>query len=195
MRQRRGSSRCFFLSFLLVDSRIKQARLETISCRQLSSHSPFLKAVNTRSDLKAGNAQQQRVDSLGSTALWRSPFSLPHAILEARWDPPMELWITLHGRDTESEAWRTRIVSAKAKGVLQQRADLKDWSRLKLIEILFVAFGVFYVSLLFSPSLPPSLAHCPQSEQRLSLNKQIRLHLWRQASQICMAIISSSGVL
>lgn len=69
MRQRRGSSRCFFLSFLLVDSRIKQARLETISCRQLSSHSPFLKAVNTRSDLKAGNAQQQRVDSLGSTAL------------------------------------------------------------------------------------------------------------------------------
>lgn len=84
MRQRRGPSRCWFLSFLLVASHIKQAQLETVSCRRLCSHSPFLKAVNTQSDLKAGSAQQQRVDSLGTTAVRRSWFSLPHAVLEAR---------------------------------------------------------------------------------------------------------------
>lgn len=43
---------------------------------------------------------------------------------------------------------------SQGEGILQQRADLKDWSRLKLIEIPFVAFGVFYVSPLFSASLP-----------------------------------------
>lgn len=110
-----GFSRFLFFPFLLVESRIKQARLETVSCRRLSSHSPLLKAVNTRGDRKAGNARQQRAESSGSTALRRSLFSLPHTVLEARWGPPVELWITLHGRDTESEPWRTRMVSAKAK--------------------------------------------------------------------------------
>lgn len=77
---------------------------------------------------------------------------------------------------------------SQGEGVLQQRADLKDSSRLKLIEIPFVAFGVFYVSFL-------SLLKRPQSKPSLSLNKQIRLHLRRQTSKICMAIIASCGIL
>lgn len=61
-------------------------------------------------------------------------------------------------------------MSAKAKGILQQRADLKDSSRLKLIEIPFVAFGVFYViSLSLSLSLVPFLFSL--CEQGLTTNK------------------------
>lgn len=90
-------------------------------------------------------------------------FSLPHTVLEAAGEtvdgamdyPACMGWPMW----TESEAWRTQIVSAKAKGILQQRADLKDWSRLKLIEIPFVVFGVFYVgSLSLSLSLSSSLS-------------------------------------
>lgn len=84
-------------------------------------------------------------------------------------------------------------------GTLQQGLDLKDSSRLKLIETPFVAFGVFHLktlslslclffslslshSITISPSFSRSL-HCPQSQtQTLSLTKQTTTNLVRTSS-------------
>lgn len=84
-------------------------------------------------------------------------------------------------------------------GTLQQGLDLKDSSRLKLIETPFVAFGVFHLktlslslclffslslshSITISPSFSRSL-HCPQSQtQTLSLSKQTTTNLVRTSS-------------
>lgn len=73
---------------------------------------------------------------------------------------------------------------SQGKGILQQSADLKDSSRLKLIEIPFVAFVVCSVSIPPHPSPSTrSLFQCSQSEPSVSLNiKQIRLHLWRTSA-------------
>lgn len=174
--------------FPLADSRIKQRgdRNLIISMAYVPFSSPPPNK-DTQNNWKIGTARQQRVDSSGSTALRRS---LCFHYRTASWEPD-----EINDGAMDYPAWtRCRVWSMKdtdrvspGKGILQQRADLKDSSRLKLIEIPFVEFGGLLCQL--------SLLQCPQSEQSLSLNKQIRLHLGRQASHICMAIISSWWIL
>lgn len=104
----------------------------------------------TKGNWKTWNAQQQAVtlqDQRHSSTLSLSVF-ITTCRPGSQVSPLMAPRIILHAPDAEAEAWRTRIVSAEAKVYHNREPDLKDSSRLKLIEITFVVFGVFYVSFL-----------------------------------------------
>lgn len=135
-----------------------------------------------------GNAQQREEATLQDQ--WhfsaRSVF-ITTCCPDSRARPLMELWISLRARGDRREHIHKReghrACQPRRKEYYNTEQTSRTPSRLKLIEIPFEAFEVFCVVSRFQ---------CSQSEQGPTLNKQIRLHLWRQASQICMAIISSS---
>lgn len=83
------------------------------------------------------------------------------------------------------------------KGALQRRADLKDSSRLILIEIPFVAFGGLLwpaqlLLLLLLLLLVFLLCGVPKVSGASVRDKQTRLHLpCDKRRRICMAVISS----
>lgn len=169
--QRCNSLRFLFSFFSALDSSralaSNSAATESLSCPRLISHFHLLKAINTHRDTERWETRnnKERLSGINSTTAL-ALFSLAHTALEAEWDRWWSYGLSrMHGMTDVNRDWGMKDTDrvSQGKGILQQRADLKDSSRLKLIEIPFVAFGVFHVVSL-------SLCQCPQS-----LNKQIGL--------------------
>lgn len=96
----------FLFPFLLMDSRIKQRSYEKlIMSTAYLPFSPPKSNKHTQSNWKMVNAQQQRVDSPGSTAPQHSLSVFITTYCPGSWVRQlMELWIIQHEWDAESEA-------------------------------------------------------------------------------------------
>lgn len=163
------------------------ATTESLSCWRLISHFHLLKAINThrasgRCEMHNNRGWLFRINATTALPVFSFPGPVPETVWGCWWSYGLSC---MHGMTDASGVWSMKDTDrvSQGKGVLQQRADLKDSSRLKLIEIPFVAFVACSVSSLPTPS--PSTRspfQCSRSEPSVSLNiKQIRLHLWGQA--------------
>lgn len=159
----RGSISCctdMVLEVFLFSSRTLTSNsiaTENSSYQWLISHFHLLQQIKTEKleDRSCTTTKIWLLQINRTTAL--SLLSLPGTVLGARWDQ-WRRYMDYPAR-LGCRVWSMKDTHCLKpdKGILQQRADLKDSSRLKLIETLFVGSGVFYIS-----SLSHSLFYNPQ---------------------------------